>query len=715
MIQQAPVTVAPPIQENRSPELVDETAATTTAKTTKPRAKLEYQFQTFIRQLRSLAKVVEQRVLVLAQPSGNWSAARLGTAAGVVVLLLALGYGAFHFAGVFKKRMDTTVALAKVTTIPASVAITTDPPDSTVTSEGHSVANSTVPIGATIEVSHLGYKTRQVQIKGDHEARVPLEAEPLHLSVHTSASEGSAELDGQKIADLTDGTMEYALAADGAEHKLTISANGKRVLSLNVRASAGQPPQISGVEGSDLLAVASLGKHATLYGGSSLGNASIGDQRVAINPAGAAITLSDESHDVLFGRGDDQGSVSVDISNAPVLIVQSLSGDGRVVLTTNVDTALLRIDGSPLRGQNRRWTLSKAAPGSHKFTLSAEGYEPHSWTMRIPRRGVVNKSVILHPAVTVEPAMAGLSITGGTPGAEVAVDGKRAGKLDSSGNLNIPNIVTLGKHTVGMSKSGFEARAFEVAIRPGDPGKPLADAQISKAALSSSLGTLAFETTVKAAVVKYRRVDDAQFKDANPSDKIQLPPGQYEIVAEAAGYQRFTTTVNLGKEEVTLPLNLTEIRDYEFEDPNQIAHEGEWLKSKQSGKYINLKVGLLHVDLVFSRPGKTLFWDKKVEWMVEIPVHHINVQYSLEGQSGKLTRKLVVGQNSSNQREAKVEAESAERKDSFSLHIRVEGGQVRVTNDKGTVLDEFSVPGQDFSSGRIALRSGSFFLVRSDH
>ncbi len=144
---------------------------------------------------------------------------------------------------------------------------------------------------------------------------------------------------------------------------------------------------------------------------------------------------------------------------------------------------------------------------------------------------------------------------------------------------------------------------------------------------------------------------------------------------------------------------------------NRSLHEGAWLKSKVPGKFINLKPGLLRENLIFSRPGKTLFWDKKVEWMIEDLAHHSRVQYSLEG--GKLTRKLVVGQDASNQKEAKIDAQSAGQKDSLSVHIRVDGGQVRITNDKGAVLDEFTAPGQNFSNGRIAIKSDSLFVVRS--
>jgi hypothetical protein len=346
--------------------------------------------------------------------------------------------------------------------------------------------------------------------------------------------------------------------------------------------------------------------------------------------------------------------------------------------------------------------------------LSADGFEPQSWTMSIQRRGVVNKNVSLRAkAAAPQPSMAGLSIVGGTPEADVALDGKKVGELDSAGNLSLPNAVALGKHTVGLTKPGYEAREFEITVNPSAPGKPLVDAQISKPVLSSSMAGLAFDVATKGATVKLRRVGEAQFRDVNPSEKIPLPPGQYEIVAEAVGYQRFSTTVSLGKEEVTVPVNLGAVPDYEFEDAHQVSHEGAWLKSKVPGKFINLKPGLLRENIVFSRPGKTLFWDKKVEWMIEDPAHHSRVQYSLEG--GKLTRRLVVGQDTSNQKEAKVDAQSAGQKDSLSLHIRVDAGQVRITNDKGTVLDEFTAPGQDFSNGRIAIRSDSLFVVRSNN
>ena len=701
MVQQAPGQAAPRTTDKKGPQLVDKTVTAT--KTAKPPARPKFNFHTFVREFGIMAQQVQGRLLALARPAGKWSGARLGAAAAIVILLPVLAYLAFRLPGMLKKSAETQAA---------SVTIAADPADSTVTSEGKPVANGTVAMGTTIKVNHLGYKTRQVQIQRDSDRKVSLEPEPLHLSVHTSGTVGSAELDGQKIADLTDGSLEYQLTPDGALHQLTVTADGKPLFMVHVQVSPGQQPRVTGFDANDLLTITSLGNNATLYGASNLGNAQVGDQSAAINPTGAAITLSDQSHDVVFGQGEDQGSVSIDVSNAPTLMMQSLTGAGRVFITTNADKAVLSVDGAPLPRQNRGWTVSKA-PGAHKFTLSAEGYEPQSWTMSIQRRGVVNKNVSLRAKVGAAPAqlMAGLSIAGGTPGADVALDGKKVGELDPAGNLSLPNVVALGKHTVGLTKSGYEPREFEITISPSAPGKPLADAQISKPVLPSSLAGLAFDVTPKEATVKYRRVGDAQFRDVNSSEKTQLPPGPYEIVAEATGYQRFTTTVNLGKDAVTVPVKLVAVPDYEFEDAQQIIHEGAWLKSKVPGKFVNLKPGMLRENLIFSRPGKTLFWDKKVEWMIEDLAHHSRVQYTLEG--GKLTRRLVVGQDASNQKEARIDAQSAGQKDSLSVHIRVDGGQVRITNDKGAVLDEFAAPGQNFSNGRIAIKSDSLFVVRS--
>ena len=192
-------------------------------------------------------------------------------------------------------------------------------------------------------------------------------------------------------------------------------------------------------------------------------------------------------------------------------------------------------------------------------------------------------------------------------------------------------------------------------------------------------------------------------------------PGEYEVAAEAAGHTRVTKTITVGKEALSVPLTLPAIPGYELADLSQIEHQGEWFKAKEPGQLVYLKPGILNVGLYFQRPGKTMFWDKKkVEWQIEDPVHHGRVQYALD-MGGKLVRKLIVGQETYSPVEAKVEAASNARPGLVSVHIHLEGGHVRVTNESGRVLDDFTTPVQDFSKGRIGVRTDSLFIVRTEN
>ena len=54
---------------------------------------------------------------------------------------------------------------------------------------------------------------------------------------------------------------------------------------------------------------------------------------------------------------------------------------------------------------------------------------------------------------------------------------------------------------------------------------------------------------------------------------------------------------------------------------------------------------------------------------------------------------------------------SAEQAGSLSLHVRVDGGHVTITNDRGVVLDDYTVQGLDFSNARIGVKTDSQFRV----
>ena len=69
----------------------------------------------------------------------------------------------------------------------------------------------------------------------------------------------------------------------------------------------------------------------------------------------------------------------------------------------------------------------------------------------------------------------------------------------------------------------------------------------------------------------------------------------------------------------------------------------------------------------------------------------------------------------SDPKSAKVDAQSQTRRDLISIHVRAEGTTIRITNDKQSTLDECDVSGQNFSTGRIAIRTDQQFVVRGDN
>jgi eukaryotic-like serine/threonine-protein kinase len=87
------------------------------------------------------------------------------------------------------------------------------------------------------------------------------------------------------------------------------------------------------------------------------------------------------------------------------------------------------------------------------------------------------------------------------------------------------------------------------------------------------------------------------------------------------------------------------------------------------------------------------------------------IQYELEEQ--KITRKLITGDATTDQKDAKVSSASA-TPNIFSVHLRVDGANVRITNDRGESLDDYAASGHDFSNGKIGLKTDSQFKMRSN-
>ncbi len=626
-------------------------------------------------------------------------------AGGAVVVVFVLAGAYLLLSGGKKTVGDKSIA-------PIQVHIVTIPSDAVVTSGSQPVANGTVSLvpgkSVTVEVSRLGYKTKSVEVRQASDANVALDPEPLHLSIQTSEKSGTVELDAKKIADLADGNMDgYDFVPDGYSHELTVSEQGKQLFAVQLKAVPGALPQVDAFDAKGLFLITSLGDGAKLYAGSQLKNVRLGDQSIAATPSGADLSLSEQNREVKFGEGNGQGSVPIQSSNAPTLAVYSTNLGGQVQITSNVAGATLTVNGAPVKSQRSGW-LVKRQPGAYTFELSADGYESQKWTTTLLSRQVLpNKNVILKPkALAKAGVMASLVITGGTPDAQVDVDGTRAGKLDANGNLEVPNALTEGQHKITLSKQYYDSHEFGIVAKL--PEFRLPDAKLA------AWPKLTFQTTIANVTVKYQRAGDSQGHQVPASEKLSLPPGQYDFTAEAPGYQKFETKVNLASGyEGSIALKLNAAPDYQYQDATQIIHDGpEWIKAKDAHAFVHLKPGLLHETLIFAKPGKNLFWNKKVEWRIEAADNSARVEYVLDGQ--KLQRRLVVGDEASDSKEApKVDVAALNQATSLSVYVQVEGSHVQISNAKGVILDDYVVPQKvNFSGVRISIKTDSQFLVR---
>lgn len=657
----------------------------------------ESQFVVLIHQAANVAKRVVSKADAFFRPSGKWSSTGLLVLSSAIVVVVA---------GVYLAVSHTRPTRTTGPTQPRIVQINTDPADSTITSDGKAITDGTAKVGTTIEVSHLGYKSKQVPITPESDGKVALEPEPIHLSLLLPPeTAGTIELDGQKIGDLAEGNLEYPMPSDANTHKLALVTPGKTLFAIDLKTTIAAQPRVIEMNAKDLFVITSLGNQAMIYGGGQFKTFKFGGQDVPLDPSGTIFTVSDQSKELGFpGR-----SIEVPQSNAPTLTVLSFNAAAQVIFTTNpenVAKATLAIAGTEVPRRQNHWIVTKA-PGSYPYKFTAEGYEPQSDTITVLAGKQVRKVLSLKP-LAIQPALVALVISSGTAGAKVELDGKPVGTLDQNGNLRLPNSLTEGKHTVSVAKEGFEPHTESLSV------KAPSDAILNGTKLQPSRTSLAFETTAQNVTVKYRKEGDSEYKETTAGERVSVAPGHYEILAIAPGFENFHTTVTVGHESTVIPLKFSPPSGLAmYEEPNDVLQDGEWFRSKNASKFTPLKAGLVRVNIIFANPGKTLLWDKKkLEWLVEIPQSDVQVHYTLEGH--KLTRKVEGKGINSDPKSVKVDAQSGSRKDLISIHVRAEGTSIRITNDNQVTLDDCDVSGHDFSKARIAIRTDQHFTVRSD-
>ncbi|HEV8039911.1 MAG TPA: protein kinase [Bryobacteraceae bacterium] len=634
------------------------------------------------------------------------------------VLVLAGAAIVFTYLRNRSKPQPGQTASAKI-----SASIQTTPSDATVTVNGaaHS-GRMDLDSSATYDVvvSRAGYKTlHEAAKRPDAQWIFTLEPEPVRLHLSTAEKSGTILVDNAEKGQLTEGMPDLEVPADGAEHAIALRNGSKEILSFSFAAKPGETPRVSVLKPSDLIIVSSLGSETSVYSGSTSLRANLAGQEPQPIPSeGLKLFGVSTTNNELAFSNKDLPKILIDLGNAPVLYV-GLNADTNVAylaVQSNVQTARLFVDGREVRSNKPgNWPAVVRKPGQHAVKVTADGYDDYTQQVEFVKDKPVQLAVELKPNLVATSAF--LSIEGGTPGAEVLVDGVSVKTLDTSGAARIE--VTPQSHKISFRKDHFEQS--DAVARVFSHGQEIKLG--ANEAKLKEMGRLQFQVTPQDAQVSYHRSDHTEVQHAKGRDVVWVPEGKYAITAEAAGYTAQSkndvavTPGQVGTVELKLQAEAAGKKSAEsvpepggkslFEDPSLLKSEGGWLKATGAAEYVYLKAGAPRsFNLTFADPGKNVFGkQKKMEWVVDYESDKQKVVYQFEG--NKFERKATSGGKHFN---TSITCKATDQ--AFQFFIVIEPGSVEVKSPSCEKTDLYESPDHDLTKGKIGVKRDIEFVIR---
>jgi serine/threonine-protein kinase len=660
---------------------------------------------------------VKQRAEQEARPAKGLSPFHVAIILGVLVLAAA----AIIFTYVrnrSKPQLAQTTAIAMIAT-----NVQTTPSDATVSVNGETRTGSVdLDPNSTYDVvvSRAGYKTlHEAAKRPEAQWSFKLEPEPVRLHLSTAEKAGTIFVDNAEKGPLTEGMPDTEVPADGNEHAIALRNGNKEILSFSFAAKPGETPRVSAPKPSDLIIVSSLGTESTVYSGSNSLRANLAGQEPQPIPAeGLKLTGVSTTNNQLTFSNKDLPKILIDLGNAPVLYV-GLNADTNVAylaVQSNVPSSKLFVDGREVKANKPgNWSAVVRKPGQHAVKVTADGYDDFAQQVEFVKDKPVQLAVELKPNVVATSAF--LSIEGGTPGAEVLVDGVSVKTLDTTGAARIE--VTPQAHKIGFRKEHFESP--DAVARTFSHGQEIklgaADAKLKE------MGRLQFQVTPQDAQVSYHRSDHTEIQHAKGRDVVWVPEGKYAITVAAPGFTAQSkndvavTSGQVGTVELKLEPEAASKKSAEaaqdasgkslFEDPSLLKAEGGWLKATGPAEFVYLKSGAPRsFNLTFADPGKNVFGkQKKMEWVVDFESDKQKVVYQFDG--NKFERKATADGKHSNTSMVCKATDSA-----FQFFIVIEPGSVEVKSPSCEKADTYESPDHDLTKGKIGVKRDVEFVIR---
>jgi serine/threonine-protein kinase len=326
-----------------------------------------------------------------------------------------------------------------------------------------------------VDVSLRGYApgAATVVVEKGHTppaVNMALQALPLMLRVNSNFNEGRVWLDNRPAGSLQNGQLTldhvqpgtHTLKAAGpdGEGELTFSANPARV-----------PVPSSPVRGSNIFVLAV----SSLAGSTRLDCNCAGPLKLAIDgrasgelsAAGRDLgELGEGVHELALGAGDDVRTLSVRLGAAPALeaFFNAERNTGTLVVESDVDNADVFVNDKHYQRITGGTLRIPLEVNNYTVRVQKPGYLPAP-----PQSANIQKNHETRVTFNLTPReqKAFLALRGGVPGAQVSIDGKSIGTVDSAGRFRSP-AVEPGQHVVQIDKDGYQSRTIKVALKSGE-------------------------------------------------------------------------------------------------------------------------------------------------------------------------------------------------------------------------------------------------------
>ncbi len=326
---------------------------------------------------------------------------------------------------------------------------------------------------------------------------------------------------------------------------------------------------------------------------------------------------------------------------------------------------------------------------------------PHPKRPVAIRKGAPNRRFDI-PAKAPLPAQ--LTISSGTPGANVLVDDVTIGELDEKGNFAYAGI-TAGTHKIELRKPGHGSRTFYgQTFLPGKPFDLPGDKQLTAVA-----GYARITVSPLSASVSYQRSGESAKHAVSDLDRaLALPPGAYEFTAEAPHFAAKLVDVKIQADQTaTISLELKPSartvveQNTELVNPDEaIKSDGRWYHGR-TDKYIRLTTNSSTNTLLFSKEFKV----KRTSWRVNLDGNMIT--YTLDGKGISIEKHI--NAHDSTERIKTDLSNATAPFESYAVTVKLEKNDVIIARPDGTPIHTTHTEDHDWSQAAIFAKGDTYF------